>query len=167
MIIYKVTNIINGKIYIGQTKQSLIRRWKQHVNNKDNAPFHNAIRKYGAENFTVEQIDVACSSEELNLKEIRWISYYNSIFPYGYNMTTGGQEGKSLCNEARKKCGNSFRGKFGSKHNRSLSIICIETGVIYGSINEAERTLGIDHRNIARVLKGKRKTCGGYHWKYI
>ena len=92
MIIYKITNRINGKVYIGQTIQSLATRWRKHCNKKRGCfALHNAIIKYGAINFTVEQIDVACSREELDQKEIYWIAYYNSMFPNGYNLTTGGK----------------------------------------------------------------------------
>jgi group I intron endonuclease len=90
VIIYKITNRINGKIYIGQTVRSLQYRWKCHRHANDNCVFHKAIRKYGAENFTVEQIDTACDGEELNRKEKYWIAYYNSTLPNGYNSTDGG-----------------------------------------------------------------------------
>ena len=53
-IIYKITNRINGKVYIGQTRMSLNVRWWHHCNRKDCPALHHAIKKYGAENFTVE-----------------------------------------------------------------------------------------------------------------
>lgn len=93
MIIYKVTNRINNKIYIGQTIQPLMTRWRKHCNKKRGCfALHNAIIKYGAINFTVEQIDIACSREELDQKEIYWIKYYDSMNPQkGYNLTSGGK----------------------------------------------------------------------------
>ena len=69
MIIYKITNKLNGKVYIGQTVGSLQARWKAHLRSRDNAVFHKALRKYGAENFTVEQIDMAVSTAELDAKK--------------------------------------------------------------------------------------------------
>ena len=70
MIIYKVTNRINGKIYIGQTKGSLGKRWRYHCYSSSGCRcLYNAIQKYGADNFKVEQIDVACTADELNQKE--------------------------------------------------------------------------------------------------
>lgn len=91
MIIYKVTNRINNKVYIGQTVKSLSQRWKQHCAPSSGCTaLHNAIAKYGAENFTVEQIDVACSREELDEKEKYWIAHYDSFVPRGYNLSEGG-----------------------------------------------------------------------------
>lgn len=97
MIIYKAINNINGKIYIGQTVNTLEYRANQHLretknNKKKNTYFHNAIQKYGFENFTFEEIDSANSLEELNEKEQYWISYYNSTDKdIGYNLDSGGK----------------------------------------------------------------------------
>lgn len=95
MIIYKITNKINGKVYIGQTIRTLQHRWKEHqraafVENRQ-TNFARALRKYGIENFIVEVIDHADSREELNDKERYWISYYDSCVK-GYNLTDGGDE---------------------------------------------------------------------------
>jgi len=99
MIIYKSTNKVNGKIYIGQTTNSLETRIKNHIkeSKKDNVrrPFLKAIKKYGVENFLFEIVDHADNLDELNEKEINCISEYNSIAPNGYNITGGGQ-GKKL-----------------------------------------------------------------------
>lgn len=93
MIIYKITNKINGKVYIGQTIQTLNSRKNEHkkmVRKKTNLPLYNAINKYGEENFSIIQIDEADSSEELNVKEQYYIKHYNSMSPNGYNLTSGG-----------------------------------------------------------------------------
>lgn len=95
--IYKVTNKINGKIYIGQTIQSVKDRWYRHCGKSGiskaelNTHFKRAILKYGKENFTIETIEM-CDSTELNDKEKFYISYYNSYIN-GYNSTIGGQGG--------------------------------------------------------------------------
>lgn len=92
--IYKITNIINGKVYIGQTKQGYLDRWCQHKSHartgRSKHKLANAIRKYGEENFKVEAIE-ECPYEQLNEREVYWIKYYNSI-KEGYNIKTGGQE---------------------------------------------------------------------------
>lgn len=94
-IIYKATNKINNKVYIGQTTRPLDERIYYHTYRAYNEPeiehthFINAIRKYGANNFVWEIIDEAESKEELNSKEIYWIKQYNSI-EKGYNIQYGG-----------------------------------------------------------------------------
>lgn len=89
--IYKVTNKVNGKSYIGQTRYTVEFRWRQHQHKKDNTYFHNAIHKYGIENFTVETLE-ECNIEDLDSKEIYYIAKYDT-FNSGYNLTIGG-EGK-------------------------------------------------------------------------
>jgi group I intron endonuclease len=98
MIIYKSTNKITKKVYIGQTKHTLDIRIKSHIKEskiKSNRPFMLSINEYGIDNFTFELIDSANNLDELNDKEIYWINFYNSVFPNGYNITGGGQ-GKKI-----------------------------------------------------------------------
>lgn len=94
MFIYKATSATTGKVYIGQTTQTLQERINQHnshaFGHQYNYHFHNAIRKYGAEDFTYEIIEDGIKSVEvLNKREKYWISYYNSYYD-GYNSTMGG-----------------------------------------------------------------------------
>lgn len=88
--IYKITNLINGHIYIGQSID-IERRWynhkHRHIHSK-NSPLYQAFRKYGINNFQFEIIE-ECDISLLNEKEIYWIRYYNS-FKNGYNATIGG-----------------------------------------------------------------------------
>ena len=76
MLIYKITNKINGKVYIGQTIQCLKKRWSQHKSDskKSNMTIHKAMRKYGIENFTIEEIGGANNITELNYQE--WLLIY-------------------------------------------------------------------------------------------
>ncbi|MEQ6355291.1 GIY-YIG nuclease family protein [Lysinibacillus sp. M3] len=97
-VIYKATNLINGKIYIGQTIQEFRVRKLKHLNDARNnrtSVFHKAIRKYGDNNFNWEIIDYASTIDELDDKEIYWIKYYNSYVndknANGYNMKIGGE----------------------------------------------------------------------------
>lgn len=89
-IIYKIQNIINDKIYIGQTQISLEKRWNEHLRDtkRRDYKFHRAIRKYGEESFSKEIIEEV-SDDMLNEREIYWISYYDS-YHNGYNSTLGG-----------------------------------------------------------------------------
>lgn len=95
MIIYKITNLKNNKVYIGQTRQTLKQRLQRHFSRaknefKFNYCLCNAIRKYGKNSFVAEVIDIADSKERLDELEIYWINKYNSLTPNGYNMTSGG-----------------------------------------------------------------------------
>lgn len=103
-IIYKVTNIINGKIYIGQTIQSLYKRWYRHCNSKEDCRyFCNAIRKYGKENFIINIIEIVMI-DKLDEREKYWIQRLSAnIKGIGYNILIGGKNG----NKGRSKLTNS------------------------------------------------------------
>lgn len=104
MIIYKVTNKFNGKVYIGQTIKPLNYRWSQHCSYTSNCvALNRAIKKYGKENFTVEQIDIANSQDELDDKERYWIEFYQSFGEKGYNLTNGGEINKLVSEETKLK----------------------------------------------------------------
>jgi group I intron endonuclease len=93
MIIYKATNIINNKVYIGQTVKSLNRRRSQHesIANKGNgAYFSSAIRKYGKENFEWEILCKTDSESKLNTLEKFYIACYKTLTEL-YNLTDGGE----------------------------------------------------------------------------
>ena len=92
--IYKITNKVNGKSYIGQTRYTIEFRWRQHIHKKDNTYFHNAIKKYGVDNFIVEKLE-KCNIEDLNEREIYYIAKYNT-FKDGYNLTIGGDGNRTL-----------------------------------------------------------------------
>ena len=117
MIIYKATNTINNKVYIGQTVNTLEYRANQHLREtrsgkRKNTYFHNAIDKYGFEFFVFEEIDNAESIEELNEKESYWIRYYNSTNKaVGYNLDSGGTNCLKS-DETKKKIGDTTREKW-------------------------------------------------------
>ena len=97
--IYKITNLINNKVYIGKTLKTPEERWKEHIKDSQkadcfNRPLYKAFNKYGIENFILETIE-ECTADEINQKEIDWIELYGS-FKYGYNATLGG-DGKHYC----------------------------------------------------------------------
>lgn len=95
-IIYKATNIINGKSYIGQTTKTIQVRINCHVKHalskKTNFIFHKAIRKYGIQNFDIQKIDIAYFKQQLNEKQKYYITKFDCI-KNGYNMTQGGNGG--------------------------------------------------------------------------
>ncbi len=91
MIVYKITNKINGSRYIGQTMGSLEKRWKAHCRPSSGCLIlKNAIQKYGKDNFTIEVVSRCCSLQELNHREAYYIKLFNTLSPNGYNLLTGG-----------------------------------------------------------------------------
>lgn len=125
-IIYKVTNIINGKMYIGQTKTGLKARKRNHKHNcvhkKYNSILHSAIRKYGWDNFRWEIIDSCYSFEQLNKLEIYYIGYYNT-YNNGYNATLGGAGKPTPCSEdTKRKISEANKGRnFTEEHKNNIS----------------------------------------------
>lgn len=112
MWIYKITNVENEKIYIGQSIRPINQRFKRHINDALNhvkdTHFCRAVCKYGKDSFKIEEIDTAVSQEELNEKEQYWIKFYDSV-NNGYNET-----------DAIYKCGgNTYK----SKTEEELKII--------------------------------------------
>lgn len=95
MVVYKITNQVNGKVYVGKTVKSLGRRWAVHKymakTGKGCPILSAAIRKYSPSNFKIEPLATAVSIEELNSLEIQAIAKHQSNDrSYGYNLTVGG-----------------------------------------------------------------------------
>jgi Helix-turn-helix/GIY-YIG catalytic domain len=89
--IYRITNRVNGKSYIGQTTRTVAQRFAPHkydAKRGSDVPLHRAMRKYGVENFTVEE-EVSFSVEHLSEIEVSFIAIYGT-FGKGYNATLGG-----------------------------------------------------------------------------
>src|SRR3989338_1251532 len=88
-IIYLIINKVNGKMYVGQTTQKLNKRWNGHITaakQETKLPFPLAIKEYGRENFSINEVEKCFSRVELNKKEVWWMKYFNTLFPNGYNL---------------------------------------------------------------------------------
>lgn len=111
--IYKITNTINNKVYIGQTKlDDPFLRWKKHIwaiNNGNGCPLlESAVKKYGINNFKFEVLIICFDNARFELEKL-YIKKYNSITPYGYNIQEGGMcvsfAGKKHTQETKNKIG--------------------------------------------------------------
>lgn len=130
MVIYKITCLIDNKIYIGQTRKKLSERWAQHIcqvryvkednNRKICRYLHTAMKKYGVENFKIEIIEECSSIEELNKKEFELIQELNSLAPNGYNLQLGG-DSRVASEETRKKLSEKLSGKNNPMYGRAGS----------------------------------------------
>ena len=99
-IIYKITNLINNKIYIGKTTKTINDRFKEHLKTAKRkrtytSYLYNAINTYGESNFKIEIIDTCKNEDDLNSKEVYWIRKFNSQnTEIGYNIMDGGEGGR-------------------------------------------------------------------------
>lgn len=121
MVVYKITNNFNNKVYIGITTKTIVERMKNHKNSKDGTKLHNAIKKHGWENFKYEIIYEAKNKEELCLKEIENIELYDS-YKNGYNSTTGGEVSPMLFENNKIKLSNTLKTKLKTKKQKMQQI---------------------------------------------
>lgn len=94
MIVYLITNTVNGKQYVGKTVFTLTQRWREHCHNAEKrigrSRLYVAIRKYGSSPFIQEVLATTKSEERLNQLETFWIAKLDT-FNNGYNLTQGGE----------------------------------------------------------------------------
>jgi len=121
MVVYKITNNANGKVYIGVTARSFKERMKSHKNNKVETKFTNAIKRYGWENFTKEIIEEVDTLEKLFEREIYWIDFYNS-YKQGYNSTMGGDISPMLFQENKDKLSKTIKNKLRTKRQKMKQV---------------------------------------------
>lgn len=165
MVIYKLTNKLNGKVYIGKTEIEFRLRLNQHRSNSLNPNSKNynnyiyrAIRKYGWENFTWEIIDNAKTESELIDKEIYWIKYFGS-FGNGYNMTEGGEGIRGYVH------GEEMREQIAISHgSKPFHLFDFEGNLVqtYLSKIQCERETGLWRACIVNALSNKQAYCGEY-----
>ena len=156
--VYKITNLVNNKVYIGQTTRGIKARFNRHIRDamseRLGTHFARAIRKYGAKNFVIDVIDTAYSQEELNQKEQYWIREYDSI-THGYNETDaiykcGGNTYMSKTESELFSIGDRIREtKLGSKNPHSRKIKCRNenTGeeLFFNTLKECQEYFGEKH----------------------
>lgn len=150
--IYKIENLINNKVYIGQSVD-IPKRWREHrsaafnSNSKDyNMLIYKAFRKYGIENFSFEIIEEV-EKDQLNEREIYWIEKYNS-YNKGYNATLGGDESHIHLGKPIEVY--DLNGKY------------ITT---YPNMTEAAKEIGISRNTIYGIIHGNRLSSKGYQFK--
>lgn len=169
LFIYKITNTVNGKLYIGQSKRSIEKRFKRHLSDANNGVlnthFARAIRKYGSDNFTIELIDTANSQAELNEKERYWIQYYNTV-NNGYNETdalykSGGNTYQSKTDDDMVIISEKLRAsKTGSLNPNAKAVKCMnikdDIELHFSTVEECRQFFNEDtHRFITTRVTGK------------
>lgn len=183
--VYMHINKVNGKRYVGITHfENLNRRWSNGKGYFRNKHFSDAIKKYGWDNFEHLIIDeklpkdIACAMEKALIRK-----YDTQNKEKGYNITDGGEyyhhspESKALMSKNRKGKGLQ---KFSEEHKRKLrenhgggaeskKVVCVETGAIYESINDAAKAIGKNKKMISNCCRNvpHYNTAGGYHWQFL
>ena len=158
--IYRISNLINGKIYVGKSKNPKV-RWRQHKSHskKRNTKLYYAMRKYGIENFLFEVLE-ECNENTINDKEIYYIS---SLNPY-YNMTAGGDGGGFL----NKKHGDKWKSAIKESNSKKVACYDLDGNLVnfYESCRDASYDVfGKDCGGIGAVMRGEYQTYGGFQWK--
>lgn len=142
--VYKITNKITNKIYIGITNQGSGARYRHHwyeARIGEPAPIHKSMAKYGEDNFTLEVIDFAENAEELKEKEKYYIKFFNSRDrKIGYNLTDGGDGtfgrkhseetkeklrqkalGRKASDEAKKRMSETHKLNYSDEHRKAVA----------------------------------------------
>ena len=180
MLIYKITNQINNKIYIGQTTRTLQERIysyrQEFLYAKISRPIIAAMRLYGIENFIFEILeDDISSKEELDEKEKYYIQFYSSLtYQNGYNVELGGNSAGKHSEETKKKISeaqvgekNHRFGKTGKEDAMSKPIIELTTGKTFESANLAAKFFGLCFSHVCAVARGERGSTGGMVFRYL
>lgn len=186
--VYLHLNKTNGKRYYGITSEKKPEdRWRKGYSH--NKHLEGALNQYGWDGFEHIIIASQLTRQEAENLEVELIAQYqtnNSDF--GYNLTSGGgvgvfrhsEESKRLMSEHTKGALNPMYGKHHTEETKakivqglrnhegtSKRVLCIDTNEVYPSAREIERLLGIKHQCISDTCRGKQKTAGKKHWKYI
>ena len=185
-VVYCHTNKINGKRYVGITSQRPERRWNNGKGYKASSRFYSAIKHYGWENFSHEILFMNMTRDEAIHKEKELISKWlltNKNF--GYNMTTGGENhsyyGRRHSKETRQKISNSHKGiKASAETKMKLRQAHLNKGGkpvgmynenrllgVFVTAADAQRITKINRSHILECCKLRRKTAGGYAWRYL
>lgn len=185
MIVYLITNKINGKRYIGQTIQTLNKRWYNHCHvGKSNKgmPVVNAIKKYEKENFEIKILSKCKTVEEMNHREAYYIKLLNTRYPSGYNVLSGGSNslhteeskkkiadaqtgsknhnfGKKASKETKEK---QSKGRLGVKRSKEICKACSERvsgdkHPMFGKHHREESKKKMSHKMMGRAPGNKGK----------
>ena len=157
MEIYKVTNIVNSKTYIGVTSQGYEKRFTRHLNDArlgSDCHFHRAIRKYGRRNFTIEVLITVDSRDDAYEYEKLFIELYCSKL-MGYNETEGGEGrlGYKHSEETKKKLS---IGKMGAKNPMYKRDVSKETRQKISKAGKGRKHSEDTKRKISKSQKGKK-----------
>jgi group I intron endonuclease len=168
--IYKITNTITNKIYVGQTTKTLKQRWGKHIRSANSKSekrsyLHNSISKHGKENFKIELIEYCENEIILNEREKYYISKLCSQDPkIGYNILSGGNAGSSPNKEHRDKMRTLAKNYLLThKHSclKEMNIEDVKNHILKNpntTLEELGNVLNLSSRTVWRKLKLEHNT---------
>lgn len=193
--IYKITNKLNQKCYVGQSV-NIEQRWAKHRTDSHNLELRNDIQKLGIQNFTFEVLE-ECKINELDQREKYWIQYFNS-YEEGYNLTLGGSGNNNPLNldyeaiyqrfletnsmsktaeefncsvtpvrNALRQHGIDYSDVEKEKPVEQIDPITLQVIKVYPSIAEAGKALGVTYSAISLAANGTSQTSCGYYWRFV
>lgn len=163
MNIYKITNALTNKCYVGKTKRSIEERFKSHKANaekKINRVLYDTMNKYGIDNFKLELIESNIHASGIDTRERFWINYFNCIHPNGMNMTSGGDGGYTLANWTEEDRNNLYKSQaekrlgqhYQTKESKAKSVAGWRKA--WNALSEEEKTLRNDKIRNTLIRKG-------------
>ena len=183
----------SGKSYIGQSVNLQKRKcaFLCFGDRYGGQRINRARNKYNNKRYWKYKVLEYCDIDKLDERERYYINLYDTI-NNGYNCESGGNENKIVSDESKQKLSEAKKGKYceennpmygkhlTEEHKSKLSeamkgknspnakrIYCVELDMYFNTVTEASEILGCNKGKISSVLKGNRKTCGGYYWEYV
>jgi len=167
--VYHVTNLLNGKVYIGQTSKTIQARFKEHLSVAKTQPsewhFAKALRKYDETAWQIKAIDFAFSSQEACEKESHWVSHYGTITT-GYNSTLGGEgaSGYKWTKEQRQRASDTAYERTPEHRDAQRAVLSKSQDKILQTrqtdeyrLAQRERNLGAKNPQYGKHLSDERK----------
>jgi len=165
--VYLITNLINGKRYVGQTVHTAKHRFKFHCSKKINSAIHNAIKKYGKTNFKVEELVSCFSIDGMNELEEMFIKDLNTLYPNGYNLISGGLN-HIRSEELRRQHSQRLKGKIYDSRRKWIKATSLDKKIeLIFKGSKAGVEYGFTPGLIRKCLCGQRFKHAGFTFEYI
>ena len=168
--LYKITNLLNNKCYIGITNRNPEERFAEHKKSSASSFIGKAIQSDGINNFSFEIILTNIKDDEISKIECEYIQKYNSLLPNGYNADLGGVEYHKHSDYIKNIISEKGKGNKNSKYIADVLMYDKQGNLLkrFQTAREAARYLGNESKNVGinYCLNNKQKTAYGYIWKY-
>ena len=168
--LYKITNLLNNKIYIGVTNRNPEERFTEHKKPSAKSFIGKAIQSDGVENFSFEILLTEIEDKDISDLECEYIKKYNSLLPNGYNADLGGVKYHKHSDYIKQIISEKGKGNKNSKYVADVLMYDKQGNLLnrFQTAREAARYLGDESKNVGinYCLNNKQKTAYGYIWKY-